>query len=187
MNKSVLHLLMMMLAMQIFTLHAQTTERPKPGFSLSIEAADVSHLSAGYPSDYHKLLVTYTNLSGVDEIFQESDSARGLDMIVLLDGAPAEETNNMHRLRKERNPGPDDPSAGGVLRGGSVKIPTSVKPGKSITFPLEISSYFNMTKPGTYTITVTKETDPNHPAKSVTVWSNTLTIDVPEPGAAAPQ
>jgi len=44
-----------------------------------------------------------------------------------------------------------------------------------------------MTVPGTYEITVTRETDPWNLAKSVTVKSNTLTIVVPEPGADTPK
>ena len=57
----------------------------------------------------------------------------------------------------------------------------------SSTFPLEISGYFDMTKPGTYTITVSKETYPNDPSKSATVWSNTITIVVPKPGTETPK
>ena len=44
-----------------------------------------------------------------------------------------------------------------------------------------------MTVPGTYEITVTRETFPWNPEKSVTVKSNTITIVVPEPEANAPQ
>jgi hypothetical protein len=44
-----------------------------------------------------------------------------------------------------------------------------------------------MTVPGTYEITVTRETDRWNPEKSVTVKSNTLTIVVPEPGVVATQ
>jgi hypothetical protein len=44
-----------------------------------------------------------------------------------------------------------------------------------------------MSVPGTYEITVTRETDRWNPEKSVTVKSNTLTIVAPEPSAAAPQ
>jgi hypothetical protein len=40
-----------------------------------------------------------------------------------------------------------------------------------------------MTKPGTYTISVSKETFPWNPEKSVTVKSNTITIVVPKPEA----
>jgi len=102
-------------------------------------------------------------------------------MIVLLDGAPAEETDSMRDLREERHPTKP------TLWAGSVPRPATIKPGKSITFPLEIRGYFDMTKPGTYTITVSQETFPSDPEKSVTVKSNTLTIVVPEPEADAPK
>jgi hypothetical protein len=41
--------------------------------------------------------------------------------------------------------------------------------------------------PGTYEIAVTRETDRDHPEKSVTVKSNTLTVVVPQPGVGATQ
>jgi hypothetical protein len=44
-----------------------------------------------------------------------------------------------------------------------------------------------MSQPGTYEITVSRETDTGHPDKSVSVKSNTLTIVVPEPEAAEPK
>ncbi len=52
---------------------------------------------------------------------------------------------------------------------------------------LDISLLYDMSKPGTYEVTVSKETFPHDPEKSVTVKSNTITILVPEPGATAPQ
>jgi hypothetical protein len=175
------HFLVLIFAMQPFTIYAQMTERPKPGFSLSIAEVNPSTLPSGYSSGYHRLLVTYTNISDVDESFTRRDSARGLDMIVLLDGAPAKETDSMRDLREERHPTKP------TLWAGSVPRPATIKPGESVTFPLEISGYFDMSKPGTYEITVSKETLPDLPEKNVTVKSNTITIVVPEPGAVAPK
>jgi hypothetical protein len=43
-----------------------------------------------------------------------------------------------------------------------------------------------MSDPGTYEVTVSRETDPDHPDRSVTVKSNTITITVPEPETEAP-
>jgi hypothetical protein len=56
-----------------------------------------------------------------------------------------------------------------------------------VKFTLWVSTEYDLTVPGTYEITVTRETDRWHPEKSVTVKSNTLTIVVAEPGASAPQ
>jgi len=43
-----------------------------------------------------------------------------------------------------------------------------------------------MIEPGTYEITVSRDSDLEHPEKGVTVTSNTLTFVVPEPDAADP-
>lgn len=168
-------------ALQTITLNAQAAERPKPWFSLSIEASDPSHPQTHYTADRRVLMVTYTNISDKEDIYSEADYAQMLDFIVLRDGAPAEETENMRALREERHPTKP------TFWGGSVRSPLKIEPGKSITWPLPIADYFDMTKPGTYTITVSKETFPHDLAKSVTVWSNTITIVVPGPGADAPQ
>ncbi len=173
--------LALLFAMQQVVFFAQAVERPTPCFSVSIKEVDPSTVPDGYPSDYHKLLVTYTNTSDAVEVIP-SNLHVTLNMIVLHDGAPAEETKGMRALRKDRND-----LASGNTTPSSVQMTHSLKPGASITFPWEISGYFNMSKPGTYTITVNRETYPWDPAKSVTVWSNTLTIVVPQPGSVAPQ
>jgi hypothetical protein len=54
-----------------------------------------------------------------------------------------------------------------------------------VKFSLWVSSEYDLTAPGTYEITVTRETDRWHPERSVTVKSNTITIVVPEPEAGA--
>ena len=52
-------------------------------------------------------------------------------------------------------------------------------PGESIDDYLSIGGRYDMTKPGTYEITVCRETFPYNPEKSVTVKSNIVTIVVP--------
>jgi hypothetical protein len=175
--------LVFVFATQTFALNAQTVEKPKPLFSLSIEASDPSHPPTFYTSDRRVVLVTYTNISDVDESNSDADLEFGFNMHVLLDGAPAQETGNMRSLRERRNP--TKVSKHPIM--GSYRSPTIIKPGKSITLPLPIADYFDMTKPGTYTITVSKETFPGNPANSVTVRSNTITIVVPEPVADTPK
>ncbi len=46
---------------------------------------------------------------------------------------------------------------------------------------LVISTLYDMSKPGRYEVTVCRESDPEHPQKSVTVRSNTIVLVVPEP------
>jgi hypothetical protein len=189
MRKFGLTFLVLILAIQAITLYAQTNERPKPWFSLSIEATDPSNPPEFYTADRQVVMVTYTNISDEDSSFScYMEQACGLDMHVLLDGAPAKETEGMRELREERHPTKPVRQVNGVPApqwSGSVQAPHTLKPGKSVTRPLAIADYFHMSKPGTYTITVSQETDPNHPEKSVTVWSNTLTIVVEKPKASA--
>jgi len=81
------------LAIQPAVFFAQAVERPKPGFTLSIKRFAPSTLSSGYPADYHKLLVTYSNISDAARKTGgiKLDSLDMLNMIVLRDGAPADE------------------------------------------------------------------------------------------------
>jgi hypothetical protein len=58
---------------------------------------------------------------------------------------------------------------------------STINPGESGTRYLPFAVDYPLCKPGTYEITVSRESDPEHPEKSVTVQSNTLTIVVPEP------
>jgi len=180
MRKLRLNFLVLIFAIQTVNLCAQTVDRPKLWFSLSIEASDPTNPPTHYTADRRVVLVTYTNISDKDTSYLEYGLDRGLDMHVLLDGAPAEETDNMHALREQRHPTKVSKYPN---QGGSYRSPTTINAGKSFTVPLPIADYFDMTKPGTYTITVSKETFPDDPARSVTVWSNTIEIVVPQPGA----
>jgi hypothetical protein len=56
-----------------------------------------------------------------------------------------------------------------------------LNPGESWTRYLVFSADYSLCKPGTYEITVSRESDLEHPEKSVTVKSNVLAITVPEP------
>jgi hypothetical protein len=168
----------LLFALQPVVFFAQAAERPKPGFTLSIE--DDKTLPEGFPFGYHRLLVTYTNVTDVSEDDSMLDR-HTLNIIVLYDGTPAEETALMRQERKYR----EALASGKAI--GRAHLPGTLKPRESVKMPLYISDYFDTSKPGTYTITVSHETYPWEPAKSVTVWSNTLTIVVPQPGAETPQ
>ena len=62
-----------------------------------------------------------------------------------------------------------------------------IKPGESIYRWFDLAYRYNLSRPGIYEVSISRETDPEHPEKSVTVKSNTLTVVVPEPGANAPK
>lgn len=174
--RSHLHLFALLFAILPIISFAQSAERLKPGFTLSI--ADDKTLPDSYPFGYHRLVVTYTNTSGVAEDTRILDFDR-LNMVVLYDGAPAKETALMRQERKYR----EALASGQAI--GRAEVPRKLKPGESVTKPLYISDYFDTTKPGTYTITVNEETYPWDTARSVTVWSNTIDIVVP-PSASMP-
>ncbi|MGB9409564.1 MAG: hypothetical protein WCA89_18665, partial [Terracidiphilus sp.] len=116
MRKLGLNFLVLIFAIQTITLCAQSVDRPKPWFSLSIEASDPSHPPTHYTADRHVVLVTYTNISDEDYSYScNMEPECGLDMHVLLDGAPAEETEGMRVVREARNPTP--------RRSGGVQAP----------------------------------------------------------------
>jgi hypothetical protein len=52
---------------------------------------------------------------------------------------------------------------------------------------VSLAAKYDVSRPGTYEVTVSRETDPDHPDKSVMVKSNTLTVIVPNAGADATQ
>jgi hypothetical protein len=54
-----------------------------------------------------------------------------------------------------------------------------IKPGESLEYDMEVHYFAEVHDPGTYQVTVSRKTFPWNPEKSVTVFSNTLTINVP--------
>jgi hypothetical protein len=167
------------LVMMVFVIFAavatsQTTGNSEPGFTLSIS---VFH-RGGMPPNTHLLDVKTTNTSNVRscETVRPNHSWK-FNISVLLDGIPLEEKEGIQKIRKE-----------GIPRGygGFVQL-WCTKPGESALEELNVTDFYDMSKPGTYEITVSRETDPDHPDKSVTVKSNTLTIVVPQPEAVAPK
>jgi len=183
MKKSALYFLILIFAMQTATLCAQTPEKPKPRFTLTISGgADPYYKGMYYVS------VIETNIS--NEVIREGGCLplafrAGISISVVYNGVPLkmdETTPSVIHLRKHQvHPVPCSGSISGheAQPGGG--------PEGAFEDNLMISQYFDMSKPGTYEITVSKETFPGHPEKSITVRSNTLTIVVPEPEAETPQ
>jgi len=176
-----LPLLLLFFTLQPLSIFAQVSERPNPGFTLLISEVPRSKISEGYPPDYHLLTVTWISTSDDFKEDPVMDPENMLNMIVLRDGAPAQETDLMRDLRKTR-----EAIAAGETTPSALIVPRPHKPRHSVESQLEISGYFDMSQPGTYTITVNRETFPFEPEKSVTVWSNTLTIVVPPATNALP-
>lgn len=167
-------LLMMLFVIFAAAIIAQESGSSELGFTMFIS---VFH-RGGMPPNTHLLDVRITNKSNQTscETIQANYSWK-FKISVLLDGMPLEEREGIQKIRKQGTP-----------KGyGSFRMLRCTKPGESATQELNITNFYDMSKPGKYEITVTRETDPDHPEKSVTVKSNTLTIVVPEPGAAARQ
>jgi hypothetical protein len=177
-----------MLLSSTATLFAQTPEKLTPTFALAI---DVKPLEAENTPGTLILLVKYTNIS---DVVQKDDcvvTPAAYKMVVLRDGLPAEK-------RKTRSKNTDESQDSGKTNGYRIKtdyteadmcngITRGIDPGKVVKFTLWVSSEYDMTVPGTYEITVTRETDRWNPNKSVTIRSNTITIVVPPPPASAQQ
>jgi hypothetical protein len=161
----------MILAAQAIGACAQTSGRPEPGFTLTL-----SEGHRGSTVAYQQVLVVkLTNIS--KEVMHRTmcDSFGGLyNLEVVYNGVPVEKTDAELKWKKQHE-------AGECYNGSAV--PEQTKPGESRYDTL----YYNTIKPGTYEITVTGETFPGEPEKSVTVKSNTLTIVVPEPRVDATQ
>jgi hypothetical protein len=146
---------------------SQVTEKPKPTFSLSIEE-DMG--ATRINPDLHRVLVKLTRTAVGAEVEQFHEEAKGMyDMIVLRDGVPVEETGAMIDLREYRK----------VDRNPTISHPRLLESGENWTTPLDVSDYYDMTKPGVYQITVTRESLPLHLAYSMQVRSNTITVHVP--------
>jgi hypothetical protein len=141
--------------------------KPAPDFTLTIS-------QTGYggtmPGNY-AVLVEEKNVSDADIVGTDcAGFVDWLNVIVVYDGVRLPETDAVRRLEKLRK-------AGGPCRrtfGG-----WRIAPGQVHKYQLNVTEFYNMQKPGTYEVTVTKETDPNNPEMSTTVRSNTITIGVP--------
>jgi len=160
----------MILAAQAVAAYAQTSGKPEPGFRLTLSEGHRGSIVASY----QVLVVKLTNIS--KEVMHRTfcDSFGGLyNLEVVYNGVPVEKTDAELKWGKQHETG----MCSGSGRGENTK------PGEDRFDTL----YYSTIKPGTYEITVTRETFPGEPEKSVTVRSNTLTIVVPEPGETAPK
>jgi hypothetical protein len=170
----------MIFSMQAVSLIAQTPEMEalgytNPGFTLTISKYNGGELLPGT----HDLIVRTTNTSSSVIRWGGCLALRGMyNISILYNGAPIEESDAVRRLKKYRK---ED----GGCRSGLVSW--TIKPGEYHDDQLSITEFYDMSKPGTYEIAVSRDSFPDNPDKNVTIKSNTLTIIVPEPEAAAPK
>jgi hypothetical protein len=183
MRKPALYFLVLLLAMQSTVICAQKSEKPKPRFTLTISNSGSDSLGR------YVLAVTETNIS--NEVLREAVCIPAafedrIKVTVVYNGTPLEMNEvkpAVQYIKKQEKEGkghcPTKTFLHEVQPGGG--------PEGAFEDNLDVSLLYDMSKPGTYEITVSKETFPHNPEKSVTVKSNTLTIIVPEPKAEAPK
>ena len=176
MRKPAIYLLVLLFAMQTSALCAQTPEKPAPGFTLTLSEGH----EGGFPPSYHRLRVIGTNTSNEVLIVGGCEAQRGVYRIsVVHDGVPLEEKDAAARHHREED-------AKHTICNQELGV-NKIKSGGNFEHLVYVSGDYDMSKPGTYEITVSRETFPHNPEKSVTVKSNTLTIVVPEAEADAPK
>lgn len=140
--------------------------KPEPEFTLRISQVGYGGSLPGY----YAVLVREKNIS--DASISGSGCmglADWLNLKVVYNGVPLPETDAVEHLQKVRKAG----GPCGVDNGG-----WKVAPGEEHLYRLNITQFYAMSRPGTYDITVTKETEPLFPEMSTTVKSNTISIVV---------
>ncbi len=171
MRKLALYILVIAFTVQAISLFAQTTEKPEPRFTLALL---MGHHGGEISKNEQVLLVRLTNTSNEVIYDQWCLAFHGMyDLAVTYNGVPVEDTEDQKAYKKFRQAGRCNGSTGTA----------PINPGEYRDQIL----YYNTTKPGTYEFTVSRETFPWDPEKSVTVKSNTLTIVVPEPATVTPK
>jgi len=169
------YFLVLFFTMPTVVLRAQTTKMQEPKFSLTISMFQPG--GSENPS-FHDLRVVETNTSS-EAIFEDGClETRGIFRIsILYNGRPLQERDEVARKRRDAD-----------ARSGRCRAMASmIDPGQSWERYVALSWDYPMTEPGTYEITVSRESDLDYPEKSVSVRSNTITIVVPQPKAAAPK
>jgi hypothetical protein len=185
MKKLVLNSFLVLLALQTGTLDAQAPEKPAPRFTLSL-SGEATALDT--PRRF-TLKVVETNIS--NEVLREAQCSpltfeAGIKVSVIYNNVPLEMDDTKPAVQYIRE---QDKEGMGHCHGKSFLHEAQPGGGPYGAFDgiLNLSLLYDISKPGTYEITVSKETFPHNPEKSVTVKSNTLTIVVPEPEAVAPK
>jgi hypothetical protein len=182
MKKRELYSLVLFFAMQAVAVCAQKPEKLTPRFTLTISNGGVDSLGR------YIVALTETNISS--EVLREGVCMPGIFEVgikvsVVYNGLPLE----MDEARPAAQYIKMDREGKGHCPGKIFMHEAKPGGGPEGAFEdnLDVSLLYDMTKPGTYEITVYKETFPHNPEKSLTVKSNTLTIAVPGPADVEPK
>lgn len=151
---------------QIVTAHAQSTGETEPQFTLTI-----SEYHGEFGPALDRIRVRETNISKSIIYDPGCVEVRGwITVSILYNGSLLEEKDATRRRHWEKVYSESCTSGGGL---------NGIKPGKFADYLVSLAFKYDLSRPGTYDITATMESDPEHPEKSVKVKSNTLTVVVP--------
>jgi hypothetical protein len=160
--------LLVLFAVQMLPLDAQTTKSVAPGFRLTLS---LGRHSGEIPKKFQVLLIAYTNISDKVEYENMCGNFGNLyHLAVTYNGVPQIESEDIQKERKIRQSGRCHNFSGPQR---------NLQPGES----REDNLYYDTTRPGIYVFTVDVDTSPLDAQNNVTVTSNTITVVVPAPGA----
>jgi len=143
------------------------TPKPKPEFTLFVES-NSSIVEAGQP-----VVVVVSRKNITEKTIEDGRTTNPMEYItfeILRDGIPVDEKEVLQRMLG-KIPGEERTLV-------SSSFVSNLKPGESSHDTAELSFYYDMSKPGIYSITASQETHPAFPDKSVTVKSNTMSITI---------
>jgi hypothetical protein len=167
--------LILMFSTQTVAICAQLPEKLTPQFTLTVSEYRQDQAPGAY-----RVRILATNTSNEDLHLDGCAPRRGLySLSVAYDGVPIAEKDAAARHQRE------DRMRHTVCTSSSIN--DLIKPGKAHEDILGVTGEYDMSRPGTYEITVSRETLPDDPMKSVTVKSNTIIIVVPDPPADEPK
>ncbi len=164
----------MIFATQAFVACAQSSGKTEPQFTLTI-----SEYHGEFGPAFDRIMVKETNISKEVIYDPGCQAERGwITLSVLYNGMPLQERDAARRRYWEKHYSRHCTFGGGA---------NGIKPGDSKEYLMSVAFKYDVSRPGTYEVTASMESDPDHRDKSVTVKSNTLTVVVPEPAAVEPK
>jgi hypothetical protein len=174
MRKLAQYFAVMIFATQAFAAYAESSEKTEPQFTLTI-----SEYHGEFGPAFDRIMVKETNISQTVIYDPGCQAERGwITLSVLYNGMPLEEKDAARRRHWEKHYSEFCTFGGGV---------NGIKPEESKEYFMSVAWKYDVSRPGTYDVTASMESDRDHPEKSVTVRSNTITVVVPETGAVEPK
>jgi hypothetical protein len=158
----------------------QAQDRPAPTFALSIAEKPLEAFNA---PGTHLILVTYTNISNVPQMDYCVVTPVAYDILVRYNGLPLEKRKSKKTTEEQPSENDGRPRIHVYVteQDGCRGVGYSIDPGESVKFTLWATAMYDMSQPGTYQVTVTRDINRLIPNKApVIVSSNTITIIVPD-------